>query len=128
MKKLPMIIKKRQKLGEKYDKAFSKCKYIIPPHIPEGYAHNRQTYIVRLSKNAKLSRDEFMQKLLNKRIATRRGVMASHMEPAYKKLTGKVNLPETEKAERETIAIPLYSQMTKDEQDYVIENIIKYDK
>lgn len=128
MNKFPKILKQREQFAKRYDQAFSKNQFITPPYIPEGYLSNRQTYMIRLSSKAKISRDGLMQKLLNVGIATRRGVMASHLEVPYKKMLGKVFLPETEKAARETIAIPLYAQMTKKEQDMVINNILKYAK
>ena len=67
-----------------------------------------------------------MQKLLNESIATRVGVMAAHLEPVYKKMMGKISLPETEAAIRETMVIPLYYHMRRKEQDYVIEKILDY--
>jgi len=126
MKKLPRALKEREKLAKRYDQAFSKSKYLTPPFIPEGYLSNRQTYIIRLSQKAKITRDGLMQKLLTAGIATRRGVMASHLEAPYRKLLGRISLPETEKAVKETIAVPLYPRMTINEQDDVIEKILKY--
>jgi len=38
----------------------------------------------------------------------------------------KLSLPETESATKETIALPLYSQMTKREQDFVINNVLDF--
>ena len=66
-----------------------------------------------------------MQKLLDVGIATRRGVMASHLEAPYRKLVGRGSLPETEAAARETMLLPLYPQMTKDDQDYVIQKVLR---
>lgn len=126
MKKFPKILKQREKLAQKYDRAFSGNEYITPPYIPEGYLSNRQTYIIRLNSKAKISRDCLMQKLLDVGIATRRGVMASHLEAPYRKMLGKISLIETEKAAKETIAIPLYPQMTIKEQDFVISKILEY--
>jgi len=126
MKKFPAIFAKREKLAKRYDKAFLKSEYIIPPFIPKGYVTNRQTYIVRLKKGCKMSRDGLMQKLLDVGIASRRGVMAAHLEPPYRKMYPKLSLPETESATKETIALPLYSQMTKREQDFVINNVLDF--
>ena len=69
-----------------------------------------------------------MQKLLDSGISTRRGVMASHMEKPYIEMLGKISLPETEEALKWTIAIPLYAQMTKSEQEYVISKILEFSK
>lgn len=123
MKKLPLILKKRATLANKYTIAFSKTENIVPPFIPEGYVHNFQSYVIRLRKNSKITRDNLMQKLLDLEISTRIGVMAAHLEPVYRKIE-KISLPETESATEETIILPLYFKMTKDEQDYVIDNVL----
>ena len=67
-----------------------------------------------------------MQKLLDDGIATRRGVMASHLEPPYRKLYPNLSLPITEEAVESTIALPLYTDITDKKQKYVIEKILKY--
>ena len=64
-----------------------------------------------------------MEKLLERDIATRRGIMASHLEPLYAKEYANSKLPETEAATRETLILPLFPQMTREEQEYVITRI-----
>lgn len=124
MKKIDKILTKREKLAKRYDKAFLSSKNIIPPYIPKGYEHNRQSYVVRVKKESKISRDKLMQKLLDLDIATRRGVMASHLEKPYVKMLGKIKLPITEEATANTMVLPLFPQMTISEQDFVIKNIL----
>lgn len=128
MKKLSKILKKRSLLAQRYTKIFAESESIVPPYVPDGYTHNWQSYIVRIGRQSKVSRDELMQKLLNEGIASRVGIMASHMEPPYRKMYPKLSLPETEAANRETLVIPLYYHMTRGEQDFVIEKILKITK
>ena len=66
-----------------------------------------------------------MQTMLDAGIASRAGVMASHLEKPYKTMYPGLKLPETEKAASEAIILPLYPQMTKQEQDYVIDQLKK---
>jgi len=54
-------------------------------------------------------------------IASRRGVMAIHLEPFYRSLSPGVSLPETERAAGDTVLLPLFAGMTVDEQDQVVE-------
>jgi dTDP-4-amino-4,6-dideoxygalactose transaminase len=61
-----------------------------------------------------------MTRLLRRGIATRRGVMASHLEQVYRDRGGRVSLPVTEEAARTTMLIPLFAAMTDGEQTYVI--------
>ena len=56
-------------------------------------------------------------------IATRRGVMASHLEKTYTSRYGKVSLPVTEEATRTTMLIPLFATMTDEEQSWVIDSL-----
>jgi dTDP-4-amino-4,6-dideoxygalactose transaminase len=49
--------------------------------------------------------------------------MASHSEAPYADQDWAGRLPETERATRETIILPLFHQMTEQDQDYVIECI-----
>lgn len=56
-------------------------------------------------------------------VATRRGVMAIHREPAYRDHLPKAVLPVTEAAARETLLLPIYTGMTEVERDYVIDHL-----
>jgi perosamine synthetase len=122
LKKMPRILARRRKLAEKYSKVFERSKYIIPPWVPEECEPNWQSYVVRVDDRSPVGRDELMQRLLERGIATRRGNMAAHLEPVYKKKS--VRLPQTEIAVKKTMTLPLYVQMTDKEQKYVIENVL----
>lgn len=126
MKKLPSILKGRKKLAERYNKAFADYEYISPPFVPNYADFNYQSYMVRLKKSCPIKRDVLMQKLLDDGIATRRGIMTAHTEPAYTKMMGKVSLPNTQEATKQAMILPLYSQMSVADQDYVIDRLLKY--
>jgi perosamine synthetase len=65
-----------------------------------------------------------MAKLADQGIATRRGVMASHLEPFYRERYPELSLPVTEAASAETLLLPLYVGMTEAEQDEVISSLL----
>lgn len=121
--KFGTILKKRTTLVKAYTRAFAKNPRMILPFVPEGLTHAWQSYQVRLPGLSRY-RIKIMQKLLDAGIATRAGVMAIHMQKAYRKMYPKLKLPHTEKATRETITLPLYPQMTKTEQEYVIDHLL----
>ena len=60
-----------------------------------------------------------MQRLLDRGIATRRGIMLSHLEPPY--TDGGAVLPRSEAASERSLLIPLYPQMRESDQDAVID-------
>jgi len=121
MKKLPEILKKRQDIAERYNEAFSKIAYLRVPGVPRYAVHNYQSYWVEVLGNAPVSREELMQRLLEKGISTRRGIMAIHKEPCYS--MHNVALPHTERITANTIILPLYPSMTDEEVQYVIEGV-----
>lgn len=125
LKKLPKILRRRKLLAKRYTEKLSKLSTIETPFVPSYAQHNWQTYIIRLKNNSHLTQKQFMQRLLDCGISTRRGVMASHLEPYYKNLLGKISLPITEALTRSTVSLPLYPEMTISDQDYVIANILK---
>lgn len=123
MKKLPTILKKRSLLARRYNKKLFHIRSIRTPFIPDNVTPNWQSYIITLLPDAPLSQEEIMQHLLNHRIATRRGVMACHIEPVYKKQMPGVSLPVTEMLAARTITLPLFPDMTIEQQDYVIKHL-----
>ena len=122
--RLEEFITRRQEQGTRYDRAFIKHPALAPPHIAENVRFNYQTYLLRLLSGARITRDALMQKLLEQGIATRRGVMAAHREPAYRASRLRVPLTATNVADRTAIVLPLYHAMTPAEQDEVIEAVL----
>jgi len=62
-----------------------------------------------------------MQALLDRGIATRRGIMCAHREPAYRNQSWRSvgPLSESERAQEECILLPIYHQLTKEEQELI---------
>ena len=89
---------------------------------------NYQSYCVRIAEDAPYCRDRLMQGLLDRSISSRRGIMTIHREPAYASLCGAVELPATERASDETLLLPLYPQMTEEEQDSVIRAVVELER
>jgi perosamine synthetase len=68
-----------------------------------------------------VGRDELLARLMAQGISARRGIMAAHLEPAYAATWTPVPLPGTERLSRDSVILPLYHEMTIDDQDHVIE-------
>ncbi|EKD94617.1 MAG: DegT/DnrJ/EryC1/StrS aminotransferase [uncultured bacterium] len=63
-----------------------------------------------------------MRSLLKKNIATRKGVMTTHREIAYKEYK-QLSLPISEDISDRSIILPLYVQMKKKEIDLIIREV-----
>jgi perosamine synthetase len=64
-----------------------------------------------------------MQKLFDDGISSRRGIMTSHRETAYKDSSADLALPISEDACDRSIIIPLYIPMEQKDIDLVIEKL-----
>jgi dTDP-4-amino-4,6-dideoxygalactose transaminase len=125
MERLDEILALRQMRAEQYSEVFSKMPYVIPPYVPDYATPNWQSYAIRISDDCPSERDVVTQRLLDIGIACRPAYMACHHQPAYKDSYPDIRLPYTEMALSSVIILPLYPQMTDEEQTYVIEAILK---
>ena len=64
-----------------------------------------------------------MQALLDRGISSRRGIMAIHRETPYKDGSWDDRLPVSNRVTDSTLVLPLFHEMTEEEQDYIIESI-----
>jgi dTDP-4-amino-4,6-dideoxygalactose transaminase len=119
LSRLDPLVARRRELAARYEKALADVPGVLAPREPEWARTNWQSYAVRLER-ADLR--AVMQRMLNDGIATRRGVMNAHTEAAYPEGTWRTpgSLAESERAQRDTLVLPLFHQMTLDEQDRVV--------
>jgi len=121
LRRLDELLRVRRAKANRYDQELSEIRGLEVPFVPPYAEHTYQSYCLRLTKDCRLDREELMTELLHRGIATRRGVMASHLEKTYTSRYGRVSLPVTEEATQATMLIPLYAAMTDEEQTYVID-------
>ena len=119
LKRLPAIVQRRRDLAETYRFLLKLVPGITLPAEPEWARSNWQSFCLLLSGN--LNQRETMQRLLDLGIATRRGIMCSHREPAYQiepwRPAGTLLL--SEQAQDRGMILPLYHQLTAEEQQLV---------
>ena len=123
IRRLDELLRLRRSRAARYNEELPGIKGLEVPYVPEYAEHTYQSYCLRLTKDCRLDREDLMTNLLRRGVATRRGVMASHLEKTYTDRNGTVSLPVTEAATASTMLIPLYATMTDDEQTYVIESL-----
>jgi perosamine synthetase len=123
---LDEILENRRLLAERYTAALERIPYLEAPYDPPYAQRTWQSYCVRVAPGAPLERTELMRSLLHDGIATRRGVMAIHEEASYSGLPAdgpELDLPHTEAATRETLMLPLFPDLSEDQQDYILERL-----
>ena len=116
------ILAERTRQADRYGAALEHIPHLEAPYEPEYATRTWQSYCVRVGAHAPIGRTELMRRMLHDGIATRRGVMAIHEEPAYPEPL-RIALPHTEAAARDVIMLPLFPGLTDEQQDYVIERL-----
>jgi dTDP-4-amino-4,6-dideoxygalactose transaminase len=117
LKRLPEIIEVRRSLASNYRRLLADIPGLRTPCEPDWARSNWQSYCVRLPQGA--SQVEVMQHMLDRGIATRRGIMCVHLEPAYAGWPLRLPLPESGRARDECILLPLFAKMTQEMQQQV---------
>jgi perosamine synthetase len=120
LERLDHLVHERRLIAERYTQEFSDIPFIRLPKEEDGYFTTYQSYSIYLKPECPVKRNDLMQQLLDVGISTRRGVMTSHRESAYKDRVKGLSLPVSEDASDQSIIIPLYYPMSKEEVDYVI--------
>ena len=114
LKRLPKIISNRRTLADRYRVALADIKGATPPSEPEWARSNWQSYPGLLSDH--FDQKDVMQSMLDQGVATRRGIMNMHQEPAQADVPLPFPLPHTEAARDHTILLPIFAQMSAEEQ------------
>jgi dTDP-4-amino-4,6-dideoxygalactose transaminase len=119
--RLPAEVARRRELAGRYAHLLRELPTVFTPAEPPWARSNWQSYCVRLADG--LDQRVVMQRLLDVGIASRRGVMCAHRERAYPSGTwrsGSAALANSEAAQDRGVILPLYGQMTDEQQDCVV--------
>ena len=123
LRRLPEIVSRRRELAARYQELLKRVPDIVAPEEPAFARSNWQSFCVRLADSC--NQVEVMQFMLDRGIATRRGIMCSHREAAYRNggYRAASRLTESEAAQDHCIILPLFHQMTASHQDRVVETL-----
>jgi len=137
MAKFDEVLKRRLDCARRYDEMINRSKlseWLRPPISPRHREHAYQAYICMLTpprndeattEKWHLRRNRLMQRLFEAGIATRPGTHAPHMLGYYAQKYGyrRADLPESWRAEWLTLALPLYADLTANDQELICETM-----
>lgn len=137
VEKFDYIIEKKRGKADFYNVLIKeKLPEFIIPYVPENYYHTYQSYVCMLDiKKLNIEsifeggeyRNKLLQKLEDIGIATRQGTHAIHLLGYYKNRFGYIpeDYPNAFACDHLSITLPLYVQMTEEEQRCVVDMIRK---
>lgn len=131
MDRLEGILERRRTCAGYYDEALPRLPWLAPPSAPKGLTHGYQAYVCLFQpeeptfKNANRlhqRRNRLMAELQAQGISTRQGTHAPYRLGYYRKKyhLKDADFPGAYLAELLSLALPLYPQMTRKEQDRVL--------
>jgi perosamine synthetase len=122
LSRLGAVIARRRALATRYQDALADVPGLTCVADPDHGTTNFQSFWVRLHAEFPMARNDLLAWLLEDGISARRGIMASHREPAY---AGHPSapLPVTELLTANTLILPLFHEMSEDDQDRVVESL-----
>lgn len=134
MDRLTWILAQRARLAARYDSELKGLGWLRMPSPPEGFVHAYQAYVCLFRpdeptmgnvKRMSDQRNDLMAKLESKGIATRPGSHAPVIQGYYASKHGlrPDQFPNAYMADRLSLALPLYAQLSESEQDLVIEEV-----
>ena len=122
LKKARAFQSKREAMAGQYDAAFDDLPLILPPKAPAGETHAWHLYVIRLTDNAQVSRDRFIELMAEKGVGCSVHFIPLHLHPYWR---DRYNLkpedfPNALHAYERAVSLPLFTKMTEEDHQRVI--------
>lgn len=125
MQRIDEIINRRSDVANRYNKLLSKLGIQIP--VVKDYVTRMSwfVYVIRLPEHVdRLTRQRIMEYLEMEGVQVRSYFEPVHLQKPYRELGWKEGmLPVTEQVSTRTIALPFYTDLTLEDQEYVVEKL-----
>ncbi len=136
MDRVESILKTRTRLARRYDDMLSEAEWLETPMVAGGYTHGYQAYVClfrpeepTLDNVDRLNdrRNELMLRLESEGIATRQGTHSPILTGFYANKYSILpdDFPQSYLADRLSLALPLFPQMTEDDQSLVVSRMLQ---
>ena len=126
--KLPLFLKARRKNAEGLLSRLMGLDWLQLPAVPKGYEHSWYLFTVKLKDDDAKRRDRVVGELRKLGIgATVYYPTPIHMMPFYRRFS-KQRLPNTEKAARQVLSLPVHPGVTMEQIDHIASSVKKMKK
>ena len=122
LRKLDHFRRRREKLARRYDEGLRDLCLKLPAHPPNNEIHAWHLYVVRLNRDAGISRDDFINEMAAAGIGTSVHFIPLHLHPYWRDTYAlrPQDFPNATSAYECVVSLPLYTRMTEADQDRVI--------
>jgi dTDP-4-amino-4,6-dideoxygalactose transaminase len=125
LRRLHVLHLKREQMAHRYGEALQDLCLQLPANPPEGDIHAWHLYVVRLTHDAPVSRDEFIRQMTEEGIGTSVHFIPLHLHSYWRETyhLQPDDFPIATCAYQRCISLPLYTAMTEADQDRVIRSV-----
>lgn len=121
------MLQRRKEIIQRYDQAFSTYDVQCLNHYGENHASSGHLYLMRINQFNEQQRNEMIKCLAQANIATNVHYKPLPMMSAYQKLGFDISdYPNAYQQYQNEITLPLYSSLTDEQVDYIIEKVCAY--
>ena len=115
----------RHEIAKRYSQLLKHIKEIILPKEFKESPNVFHLYVIRVDPDR---RDDFREYLSTNGIETgiHYPISLSKLKVTTEKLSIETNCPESEKASEEVVSLPIYPELTAEQQEYICDHIKKY--
>lgn len=127
LKKARAFQQKRAWLASLYDQHLSSLPVIRPPHAASGDLHAWHLYVIRLSDDASVSRDVFIDRMYEQGVGCSVHYIPLHLHPYWRdaySLTPEM-FPASQAIYDRTVSLPLYTRMSEADVDRVVSAVTR---
>ena len=123
MKRFPALLARRKQLIERYNETLKNENVSLLSHYTDDYTSSGHLYLVRLTGRDSNDRNQVINQMAERGIATNVHYKPLPMMTAYRKLGFDIkNFPNAYHFFENEITLPLYTKLTDEQVDYILEN------
>lgn len=116
---------RRLAIARRYDEAFADLPLLLPPRPQRPEDHAWHLYVIRLTEEAPVGRDAFIEEMAKRGIGTSVHFIPLHRHPYWRDTYGlrPEQFPHAERAFRGAVSLPIYTRMTDADVERVVEAV-----
>ena len=122
LERYPGLLERRREIINRYNDAFKDCPVSVVPHYTDEHMSSGHLYLVRINDATIEQRNELIERMAEKGVATNVHYKPIPMHTAYKKLGFTIDdYPNAYDQFKNEITLPLHTLLTDEEVQYIIE-------
>jgi dTDP-4-amino-4,6-dideoxygalactose transaminase len=124
LQKADRFRQRRAEIARCYDEHFADLPLVRPANAPDGELHAWHLYVIRLADGT-VPRDRFIERLYESGVGCSVHYIPLHLQPYWRDTFGLRNdmFPVSQSAYENMVSLPIYSKMTDEDVQFVIDAV-----